>query len=92
MDTPEVVKKPKRSPFLTLAYATIATIVFMIPPFLHYVYRMYVEPSNDAIGGLGEALIMMFCFGPPLILSLVVWHYAATMSIIELVSRALKRR
>ena len=84
-----IAEKPKRSPFPTLAYATVALIVFNLPYFL---YQANAEPDpHNPFAGMGEALIMLICFVPLAIVSLVVWCSAVLHTIIQLVSRAGRR-
>ena len=83
-----IAEKPKRSPFPTLAYATVALIVFNLPYFL---YQANAKPIHDPFAGMGEALIMLICFVPLAIVSLVVWCSAVLHTIIQLVSRARRR-
>lgn len=81
-----VAEKPKRSPFLTLAYATVALIVFNLPYFL---YQANAEPDvNNPFAGFDEAIITLICFAPLMIVSVVIWWSAVLHIIIQLVSRA----
>ena len=82
-----VAEKPKRSPFEKLAYATIALLVFNLPFLL---YPMYAEPVHDPFAGMGQALLMLICFGPPLLVSVVVWWIAAVEAVVELVRRKMR--
>ena len=84
-----VAEKPKRSPFRTLAYATVALVVLNLPYFL---YQANAERAHDPFAAMGEVFINLICFLPPLIISVVLWCYAVVLTIIELVDRASARR
>ncbi len=82
-----VEEKPKRSPFMRLAYATIALLVFNLPFLL---YPMYDEPVHDPFESLGQVMIMVICFAPPLLVSGGFWIIAAVESVVLLVRRSLE--
>ena len=85
-----VAEKPKRSPFRTLAYATVASVVLNLPYFL---YQANAEPDvHNPFAGLGEVFIILICFVPLAIISLVIWWSAVVKTIIQLVDRASVRR
>ena len=85
-----VAEKPKRSPFRTLAYATVASVVLNLPYFL---YQANAEPDvHNPFAAIGEVFLNFICFLPPLIISVVLWCYAVVLTIIELVDRASARR
>jgi len=83
-----VAEKPKRSPFEKLAYATIALLVFNLP---YLLYPMYAEPVHHPFAGMGQALLMLICFVPLLLVSVVVWWIAAVESVVELVRRKMRQ-
>ena len=85
----EVAEEPKRSPFLTLAYATAALIMLNLPYFL---YQANAEPNHDPFAAMGEAFILLICFVPLSIISLVIWWSAVLQTIIQFVNRASVRR
>ena len=84
-----VVEKPKRSPFLTLAYATAALVVLNLPYFL---YQANAEPTPDPFAAMGKGFILLICFGPLSIASLIIWWAAVVKIIIQLVNSASVRR
>ena len=84
-----VAEKPRRSPFRTLAYALAASVVLNLPYFL---YQANAEPTHDPFAAMGEVFFNLICFGPPLVISVVIWCYAVVLTIIELVDRASARR
>ena len=85
-----VAEKPKRSPFRTLAYATVALVVLNLPYFL---YQANAEPDpHNPFAGFGEVFIILICFVPLAIISLVIWWSAVIKTIIQLVDRASVRR
>ena len=85
-----VAEKPKRSPFRTLAYATVALVVLNLPYFL---YQANTEPDvHNPFAGLGEVFIILIFFVPLAIISLVIWWSAVVKTIIQLVDRAPVRR
>ena len=82
-----VAEKAKQSPFMKLAYATIALLAFNLPFLL---YPMYAEPVHDPFAGLGQVMIMLICFAPPLLVSCGFWIIAAVESVVELVRRKMR--
>ena len=85
-----VAEKPKRSPFRTLVYATVASVVLNLPYFL---YQANAEPDvHNPFAAIGEVFLNLICFGPPLIISVVLWCYAIVLTIIQVIDRASARR
>lgn len=85
-----VAEKPKRSPFRTLAYATVASVVLNLPYFL---YQANAEPDvHNPFAAIGEVFLNLICFLPPLIISVVLWCYAIVLTIIQVIDRASARR